>query len=286
MNQEQHSPIASRLWLGNMLRDLREEAGLTGAQAAKELGIHPPRVSNMEKGKSIPTKLELAKLIEIYAAPDDLTPVLNELASNARRKSWTTTYEDVLPEKYEKYLGLEEVAVGLKDWHTHIICGLLQTAEHARALFTANNPHSYAHDLDRLVELRIRRQHVLERASEPLKLWAIMEEHVLRRPIGGTDVHREQLKHLVEMGQRPNINIQIIPTGFGAHAGLDGPFSILEIGVGYPPIVYIESRGGNLYKEEIRQIAAHQSAYDQIQGAALHPVQSAQLIEKVLKEIG
>jgi transcriptional regulator with XRE-family HTH domain len=284
MDQEQHSPLASRLWLGNMLRDLREEAGLTGAQVARELGVHPPRVSNIEKGRSIPSKLELARLAEIFSAPADLTPVLQELATNARRKSWTTTYEDVLPEKYEKYLGLEEVAVSLKDWHTHMICGLLQTQEHARALLTDLSPQASSHDIERLVELRLRRQRVLDRSPEPLQLWAIMEEQAIRRPVGGRGIHRKQLQHLLEMQERPHITIQIIRTSFGAHPGLDGPFSLLEVGASYPPIVYIESRSGNLYKEGVREITAHKAAYDQIQGAAHPPVESAKLIRTIMEE--
>ncbi|GAB3437994.1 helix-turn-helix transcriptional regulator [Streptomonospora sediminis] len=282
--QEQHSPIASRLWLGTMLRDLREEAGLTGTHVARELGVHPPRVSNMEKGKSIPSKVELAKLAELLSVPEDLTGVLRELASNARRKSWTTTYEDVLPAKYEKYVGLEEVSISLKDWHTHMICGLLQTADHARALLSELNPRAAEHDRERLVELRLRRQQVLDRTPEPLQLWSIMEEHVLRRPIGGSKVHYAQLKHILDMHERSHVTIQIIPTTCGAHTGLDGPFSLLEIGPSYPPIVYIESRGGNTYKEGIREISLHKSIYDQLQGAALPPVESAKLIKTIMEE--
>ncbi|WP_239643762.1 helix-turn-helix domain-containing protein [Nocardiopsis kunsanensis] len=284
MEQEQHSPIAARLWLGNMLRDLREEAELTGAKVAKELGVHPPRISNIEKGRSVPSKLELAKLAEIFSVPKDLLPVLHELASQSRKKSWTTTYEDVLPEKYEKYLGLEEAAHSLKDWHTHMICGLLQTSEHSRALLTENNLYAAPHETDRLVELRMRRQQVLDRSPKPLQLWAIMEEHVLRRPVGGAEVHRRQLQHLLNMQEHPHITIQITPTSLGAHAGLDGPFSLLEIGDSYPTIVYIESRSGNLYKEDIKDISLHKSLYDQIQGAALSPVGSARLIAKIMKE--
>lgn len=284
MEQEQHSPIAARLWLGHMLRDLREEAGLTGAKVAKELGVHPPRVSNIEKGRSVPSKLELAKLAEIFTAPDDLLPVLHELASLSRKKSWTTTYEDVLPEKYEKYVGLEEAALSLKDWHTHMVCGLLQTSEHSRALLAESSPYATPHETDRLVELRSRRQQALVRSPRPLQLWAIMEEHVLRRPVGGTQVHQRQLQHLLDAQEHPHITIQITPTSMGAHAGLDGPFSLLEIGSSYPPIVYIESRSGNLYKENIKDISLHKSLYDQIQGAALSPTASAKLITKIMKE--
>lgn len=284
MEQEQHSPIAARLWLGNMLRDLREEAGLTGSKVAKELGVHPPRISNMEKGRSVPSKLELAKLAEIFTAPDDLLPVLHELASLSRKKSWTTTYEDVLPEKYEKYVGLEEAAHSLKDWHTHMVCGLLQTPEHSRALLAGSNPYGTPHERDRLVELRMRRQQALNRSPRPLQLWSIMEEHVLRRPVGGTDTHRKQLQHLLDMQARPHVTIQITPTSLGTHAGLDGPFSLLEVGDSYPTIVYIESRGGNLYKENIKDIALHKSLYDQVQGAALSPAASTKLITEILEE--
>lgn len=287
MSQEQHSPIASRLLLGKMLRRLREEAGLSGVETADQMDFGTAKLSKIEQGHTPVTKSDLKLFFEVLSVPADLQPTLLDLGAQARRtrRSRTTTSEEALPgRKFEKYLGLEEVAVRVKDWQTHLIPGILQTPEYARALIHAANPTYATSRVDHLVQLRMDRQRALHRESDPLKLWSIMEEHALRRVVGGGDTHATQLQHLLEMGHLPHVNIQVIPMSYGEHSGLDGAFAILDVGNEYPPVVYVESRGRNTYIESVDELASYQASYDHIQSAALSPKQSAEAIMQIVKE--
>ncbi|MGW5875287.1 helix-turn-helix domain-containing protein [Nocardiopsis terrae] len=286
MPQEQHGPIASRLLLGKALQQLRLEAGMNGAEAAGKMGFGAAKLSKIERGQAPVTKADLELFFQVFDVAEDVRPTLLELGSQSRRprRNRTTTYEQNLPGRnFEKYLGLEEVAVGIKDWHTHLITGLLQTPEYAHALISVN-PLLLPYQVDHLVKLRMERQQALHRDNEPLNLWSIVEEQALRRTIGSRDVRDSQLRHLLNLGQKPNINIQVIPESLGAHAGLDGSFAILDAGTHHPPVVYLDSRGMNTYIEGVAEIASYKAAYDQIQSVALSPVQSAEVISAILEE--
>jgi transcriptional regulator with XRE-family HTH domain len=286
MPQEQHGPIASRLLLGKALQQLRSEAGMSGAEVAKEMGFGAAKLSKIERGQAPITKADLHLFFEVLKVSEDVRPTLLELGAQSRRprRNRTNTSEQELPGKnFERYLGLEEIAIGIKDWHPYLIPGLLQTPEYARALIAAN-PLLLPDQVEYLVELRMERQRTLHREAEPLQLWSIVEEYALRRVIGGRQTRDDQLRHLLTMGQKPNINIQVIPDSAGAHAGLDGAFAILDAGNHLPPVVYIDSRGMNTYVEGVTDLAVYKATYDQIQSSALSPVQSAAVITAILEE--
>jgi transcriptional regulator with XRE-family HTH domain len=286
MPQEQHGPIASRLLLGKALQQLRSEAGMSGAEVAKEMGFGAAKLSKIERGQAPITKADLHLFFEVLKVSEDVRPTLLELGAQSRRprRNRTNTSEQELPGKnFERYLGLEEIAIGIKDWHPYLIPGLLQTPEYARALISAN-PLLLPDQVEYLVELRMERQRALHREAEPLQLWSIVEEYALRRVIGGKQTRDDQLRHLLTMGQKPNINIQVIPDSAGAHAGLDGAFAILDAGNHLPPVVYIDSRGMNTYVEGVTDLAVYKATYDQIQSSALSPVQSAAVITAILEE--
>lgn len=286
MPQEQHGPIASRLLLGKALQQLRSEAGMSGAEVAKEMGFGAAKLSKIERGQAPITKADLHLFFEVLKVSEDVRPTLLELGAQSRRprRNRTNTSEQELPGKnFERYLGLEEIAIGIKDWHPYLIPGLLQTPEYARALISAN-PLLLPDQVEYLVELRRERQRALHRESEPLQLWSIVEEYALRRVIGGKQTRDDQLRHLLAMGHKPNINIQVIPESADAHAGLDGAFAILDAGNHLPPVVYIDSRGMNTYVEGVTDLAVYKATYDQIQSSALSPVQSAAVITAILEE--
>ena len=286
MPQEQHGPIASRLLLGKALQQLRLEAELNGTEAAKKMGFGAAKLSKIERGQAPVTKADLEQFFQVFAVAEDVRPTLLELGAQSRRprRNRTTTHEQNLPGRnFDKYLGLEEVAVGIKDWHTHLITGLLQTPEYAHALISVN-PLLLPYQVDHLVKLRVERQQALHRQDEPLHLWSIVEEQALRRTIGSREIRDAQLRHLLDLGHKPNINIQVIPESLGTHAGLDGSFAILDAGTHHPPVVYLDSRGMNTYIEGVAEIASYKAAYDQIQSVALSPVQSAEVISTILEE--
>ncbi|WP_241479705.1 helix-turn-helix domain-containing protein [Nocardiopsis lucentensis] len=285
MPQEQHGPIASRLLLGKALQQLRDEAGLSGAEVAKQMGFGAAKLSKIERGQAAVSKADLHLFFQVLNVSDDVRPTLIELGAQSRRprRNRTTTFEQELPGKnFERYLGLEEIAVGIKDWHPYLIPGLLQTPEYARALISAN-PLLLPDQVDHLVQLRLERQQTLHRATDPLQLWSIVEEYALRRVLGSQEIRDDQLRHLLTMGQKPNVNIQVVPESAGAHAGLDGAFAILDAGNHLPPVVYIDSRGMNTYVEGVTELAIYKATYDHIQSAALSPVQSAEVITAILE---
>ncbi len=286
MPQEQHGPIASRLLLGKALQQLRSEAGMSGAEVAGQMGFGAAKLSKIERGQAPVTKADLHLFFDVLGVNEDVRPTLSELGAQSRRprRNRTTTFEQELPGKnFERYLGLEEIAIGIKDWHPYLIPGLLQTPEYARALISANSL-LLPDQVDHLVQLRMERQKALRRDCDPLRLWSIIEEHALRRAIGGNKTRDAQLLHLLDMGSKPNVDIQVIPDDAGAHAGLDGAFAILDAGNHLPPVVYIDSRGMNTYVEGVTELAAYKAAYDQVQSSALSPVKSAAAITAILEE--
>ncbi|MFV2199036.1 helix-turn-helix domain-containing protein [Nocardiopsis sp. LOL_012] len=286
MPQEQHGPIASRLLLGKALQQLRYEAGMSGTEVAQMMGFGAAKLSKIERGQTGVSKADLHLFFQVLDVDEDVRPTLLELGSQSRRarRNRTTTVEQELPGRnFEKYLGLEEIAVGIRDWHPYLIPGLLQTPEYARTLISAN-PLLLPDQVDRLVQLRVERQQALYRTDDPLQLWSIVEEYALRRVLSTKEVRDDQLRHLLAMGQKPNVNIQVIPGSAGAHAGLDGAFAILDAGNHLPPVVYIDSRGMNTYVESVSELSVYKATYDHIQSAALSPIQSAEVITAILEE--
>jgi len=191
-----------------------------------------------------------------------------------------------LPPKFGNYLGLESVAATLQAYDTTLVLGLLQTPGYARALLRAERPELLAHEIDRLVELRLRRQQILTRTNPPAPtLWAVMDEAVLRRHVGGRETMHAQLLRLIERSELPNVTLLVMPDDLGAHAGLDGPFAIFQFETGARPVVYVEGQAGNLYLEKDDDLRRCQQTMNHILAAAPGPDQSLALIRQVAKEM-
>ncbi|WP_067597903.1 helix-turn-helix domain-containing protein [Nocardiopsis listeri] len=279
-------PAGSKRKLGLWLKEQRTNSGLTGKQVANELGCGDPKVFRMEGGHAVPSKLELDRLFDVFGVSDDQErDLIRQLAADAKSRHWTSDFESVMPPKFDIYVGREEDASSIYVYETHLIQGLLQTQDHMRALLAATNPQDGAEDVERLVEFRTRRQQILEREPEPLSLWVVMDEAALRRPVGGIEVHRQQLQQLLDITQKPNVNLQVIPESVGAHAGLSGPFSLLEFEPDEPTMVYIEGQGGNLYLDKPREIRRHKLLWNHIVDVASPTATSTRLIKKAMEEL-
>lgn len=279
-------PAGSKRKLGLWLKEQRTGSGLTGKQVATELGCGDPKIFRMEGGHAVPSKLELDRLFELFGVDDDQErDLIRQLAADAKSRHWTSDFESVMPPKFDIYVGREEDASSIYVYETHLVQGLLQTQDHMRALLSATNPQDSPEDVERLVEFRTRRQRILEREPEPLSLWVVMDEAALRRPIGGFQVHRQQLQHLLDITQEPNVNLQVIPEKQGAHAGLSGPFSILEFEADEPAMIYIEGQGGNLYLDKPREIRRHKLLWNHIVDAASSTTASTGLIKKAMEDL-
>ncbi len=279
-------PTVRRRRLGTELRKLRESNGYKLEEVAAQLGVAPSTLSRIETGKAPTKSAYLNQMLESYGVVDPAQrQVLIDMAREGHRKGWWAAYDDVLPSGFDIYVGLEAEATAIRGYETSVVPGLLQTPDYARAVLSEMFPRHTTEQIDRLVDLRMERQRRFD--NEPaLDMWAILDEAVIQRPVGGNVVMRAQLKHLLAVTSRPGMTLQVLPFSCGAHAGHGGAFSILE----FPnrtdsEVAYVESVAGILYLEKDREVRARAEAFDRLRAAALAPGASADLIEQVASEL-
>jgi transcriptional regulator with XRE-family HTH domain len=275
-------PTVHRRQLGAELRRLRRASGLSVEEAARALGCSQPRVSRIETGKggAVAKPDDVRTLCELYQVTDErhVEMLLGMLSAASQQRGWWEDFERVLPSGLEVYVGLESDARAERAWEPLLVHGLLQTKEYARAVFQSWASHR-PHDIDDLVQVRTERQKLLTRQGQPLELWAILDEAVIRRPMGGREVMRDQLRRLADVTDMPNVTIQVIPLATGGNPGLGGPFSILEFEDDTDnPVVYAESQVGNLYLEKKYDVRRYSSIFDMLRAMALPPAESVTLL--------
>jgi len=279
-------PTVRRRRLGAELRRLREAHSLKLEEVAEQLGLAPSTLSRIETGKAPTKSAYLTAMLGMYGVDDPgARKVLVDMAREGHRKGWWSIYDDVLPSGFDIYVGLEAEACGLRSYETDVVHGLLQTTDYALAVLRELRPRDSDEQIRRVVDLRMQRQRLLDQ-DPPLDLWLILDEGAIRRNIGGTAVMRPQLEHLVQASRWSNVTLQVLAFGSGAHAGLTGPFSILE----FPErsdedVAYTESVGGMIYMEKDREVRLCAEAFDRMRAAALSPAASVELIQHVSREL-
>jgi transcriptional regulator with XRE-family HTH domain len=272
------SPTVRRRRLGLILRGLREKAGLTGEDVGTAIERSGSWVSRVETGRVGLRSRDLTDLLELYQVADPaLADELLALAREGKQRGWWSKYADTLSGPYATYIGFETEAAELLVYETQIVHGLLQTEEYARALFGAAMPPNTGDTIERKVKVRMERQGLL-RSQRPMKLWAILDESVLHRRLGGPDVHRGQLKRLLEASDMPNVTIQVVPFDAGPHPGMIGSFTVVRFpSPDDPDIVYIEGVTGDIFAES-EDVLLYQEVFDHLRAAALSPKDSRQRI--------
>jgi transcriptional regulator with XRE-family HTH domain len=279
-------PTVRRRRLGAELRRLREAHSLKLEEVAEQLGLAPSTLSRIETGKAPTKSAYLTAMLGMYGVDDPgARKVLVDMAREGHRKGWWSIYDDVLPSGFDIYVGLEAEACGLRSYETDVVHGLLQTTDYALAVLRELRPRDSDEQIRRVVDLRMQRQRLLDQ-DPPLDLWLILDEGAIRRNIGGTAVMRPQLEHLIQASRWSNVTLQVLAFGSGAHAGLTGPFSILE----FPErsdedVAYTESVGGMIYMEKDREVRLCAEAFDRMRAAALSPAASVELIQQVSREL-
>lgn len=281
------TPTMRRRMLGAELRKSREGLGLTVDQAAERLGWHQSKVSRVETGRSGVRANEVGTLLDAYEINDPQTrEALATLAREGKRRVWWAPYSDVITHRYASFIAFEAEAASVRSFQTTLVHGLLQTPEYARAVTNALQPGTPQDEIDALVNVRLARQNATLRRADPLKVWAIMDEAVLRREIGGAEVMTKQLRHLREASEEPNITVQVLPYQAGAHAGLHGSFTILEFPIRSDlDVVYADSLTSNLYLERDEDLALYSEAFDRLRAAALDVAPSRELIAHAIKDL-
>lgn len=263
------------------LRRLREEKRLTLQDVADRTGWSRARVSRIETGHTRPQHGDVADLLDLYGVPSPERDALITLAREGRQRGWWTAYADVFT---GSYVALEDEAAEIRTWDAQLIHGLLQTAAYSRAVIKAGRMLDDEAQIERRIAARKARQALLDRADAP-RLHAVFDEAVVHRPIGGPEVMAEQLTALAAAARRPNVTIQVLPFTCGAHAGLDGRFTILSYPDAVDPdIAYVEGTMGDVYLESAQETEQHRVRFDRITAAALSPEASAHLLAARAKE--
>jgi len=245
------SSTVLRIVLGAQLRRLREQRGITLEEAGHSIRASHSKVSRMELGRVSFRIRDVADLLTLYGVTSDADrePMLS-LVERANLAGWWHNYNDVLPSWFETYVGLEESASGIRNYEVQFVPGLLQSEAYARAVFRLGFPSASPAELDRRVKLRMARQRLLHRPDPPY-LWAVLDEAVLRRPLGGIEAMCEQIDHILRALELPNVTVQIVPFSVGGHAAAGGPFSILRFSQrDLPDVVYAEQLTSAVYLEK------------------------------------
>ncbi|WP_328469971.1 helix-turn-helix domain-containing protein [Streptomyces sp. NBC_00448] len=280
-------PTVRRRRLGSELRKLREEAGRSLEDAAGVLECHRSRISRIELGYLGVRARDVRDLLNDYGVSnEDLRARLTELARHGSKRGWWDAYGQIIAPAYANYLELEADTDYIRAFESILIPGLLQTEDYSRAVIRANPALVRDDDVDTLMRVKIERQTILTRQDGPVRFWAIIGEAALRTPIGGTEVMRAQLDHLVKVVERPNVTLQVLPYDVGAHAGLSGPFVIFSFAVPNDAgVVFLENLSSSLYLETHDEVAGYTLVFDALRSSALNPADSLDYIAKVADEV-
>ncbi|NEB32307.1 helix-turn-helix domain-containing protein [Streptomyces sp. SID14446] len=274
--------------LGDELRKLREAAGLTTAQAADALDCTKGKISRIENGRVAVRLPDLTAMLHAYQAQDavlsDRLTTLARKANRRRREGWWHQYGSVLGDTYRDYIEMESICDTIKTFQALLIPGLLQTPEYGRAVTVASRSWETAEQIDQFVQVRIARQERLT-GEDPLELWAVLAEGVLRQQVGGPAVMNDQLEHLASIAELPNVTVQVLPFARGAHSSMVGPYLLLSFPrVSALDLVLTENPTGNIWMEQASEVAHYRRLFDDARTSALAPTESLGLIRRIAKE--
>jgi len=278
-------PTVRRMILGTQLRRLRERAGLSRSEAGDSIRASDSKISRLELGRVGFKERDVTDLLTLYGVNDaEERAQLLRLAKQTNLPGWWHGYSDLMPKWFEDFVGLEEAANRIRVYELQFVPGLLQTEDYARALASHGDPKMVTDAVERRVALRMRRQKLLVGPAAP-RLWAVIDESVLHRPIGGAKVLKAQIDQLLELTALSHIALQVVPYSVsGYHA--EGAFTLLSFAEPeLPNIAYIEHLSGALYLEKLDEIETYSRALDQLAVVGETPDRTRQLLAKRRAEI-
>jgi transcriptional regulator with XRE-family HTH domain len=281
------SPTVRRRRLRYELRRLRDEHGLTIEQVQEASGgdIKAPSISRWENGERSVRPTDLRLLLDIYQVDGERREALLTLARQAKERGWWQSYGSAIPQWFQVYVGLEAEASSVRVYESELVHGLLQTADYYRAFLRAAPAAAGDDEADRKIEVRLARQERLT-GDDPPDYWAVLNEAVIRRVVGGAHVMRGQLDHIAEMAGLPHVNVQVLPFGAGVHPAMDGSFEILGFPEpGDPDVVYLENQAGSLYLEEQPEIDRYARMFSHLIAKALDPEESRRMIAQIATDL-
>ncbi|EST39487.1 hypothetical protein N566_01680 [Streptomycetaceae bacterium MP113-05] len=279
-------PTILRIVLGTQLRRLREAAGITREAAGDAIRGSHAKISRLELGRTGYKTRDVDDLLALYGVndPEEIENFL-ALARQASVPGWWNKYSDVLPSWFEQLIGLEEAASVIRTYEVQFVPGLLQTPDYARAVTRLGHPRTDDDEIDRRVRLRMERQRALDSEFGP-KLWAVVDEAALRRPLGSDrEVMRDQIDHLLKMGSKRNVTLQVAPFSLGGLSAAGGPVTILRfLEPDLPDVVYLEQLTTALYLDKQDEVENYMVVMDRLCATADTPAASTAFLKKLRKE--
>ncbi|WP_163508736.1 helix-turn-helix domain-containing protein [Fodinicola acaciae] len=278
-------PTIPRWRLGEELEKFRKRAGKTFDDAMTALGCSESKVRKIEAGDVGMNRGELILLFDLYGIDDAaVREQLLELQKLGKQRSWWSQYGSV-PAQFGTFLSFESAATAMRIYEPLMIHGLVQTESYARALTESIDVDPTPEHVDHQTRIRMARQERVLSGDEIPKVWTILDECALDRPVGGAEVMKEQLNHLADIAKQ--VNLQILPRSHGGHAGLYGAFTLFGFDENiHSPVVYVESQAGNLYLEKEADLQRCGAAYEQLQAAALSTRESVKLLRSLIEKMG
>ncbi|MFJ2902792.1 helix-turn-helix domain-containing protein [Streptomyces sp. NPDC087212] len=273
-----------RRQLGSMMRKLRARKGLTLEEAGYLVGVSKATVSRYETQAGPVKWIVIDALCREYGTTDAERRAAVGLAKDAKQQGWWNSFADIVPESMNLLLTLEDEAVGENHFSCVYVPGLLQTRAYSTALQKANEVPLADDEIERLVDIRMRRQEILTR-RKPLRLWAILDESVIRRVVGSPRTMREQLDRLLEANESPHVTLQILPFSKGAHAAALGSFVLIGGTEPTLDVVYVDFHTGSLFLEKDEELDRYRLAFEYLRAQALDTETSSAMIQGARKEL-
>ncbi|MCK8677893.1 MULTISPECIES: helix-turn-helix transcriptional regulator [Streptomyces] len=283
---ESGGSVVRRILLGSQLRRLRESRGITREAAGYSIRASESKISRMELGRVSFKARDIEDLLTLYGVTEETErTALLALVREANVAGWWHSYGDVLPNWFQTYIGLEGAASLIRIYEVQFVHGLLQTEAYAHAVVARGMPGASEAEVDRRVALRTERQKVLVSERAP-HFHAVLDEAALRRPYGDRNVMREQLKHLIDVSERPNVTLQVMPFSFGGHAGESGAFTMLRFPESdLSDLVYLEQMTSSLYLDKPEDVAQYERALARLHADSPGPEETRDLLRGLLQLI-